>query len=55
MAFEIDAASLAIIRDGQKALKWLDGDNTWEAWKRVGYNDTARMIDEFFEFISASV
>jgi hypothetical protein len=36
VGFEMSEASLAIIRDGQKALRWLDKDNTWEAWKRVG-------------------
>ena len=34
--FEISAESLAIIRDGQAALRWLDRDKTWEAWLRIG-------------------
>ena len=32
LEFEISAESLAIIRDGQAALRWLDRDKTWEAW-----------------------
>jgi hypothetical protein len=36
LELEISAESLAIIRDGQAALRWLDRDKTWEAWLRIG-------------------
>jgi hypothetical protein len=36
VGFEISAESLAIIRDGQAALRFLDRDKNWEAWVRVG-------------------
>jgi hypothetical protein len=36
LEFEISAESLAIIRDGQAALRFLDRDKTWEAWVRIG-------------------
>lgn len=36
LEIEISAELMAIIRDGQAALRWLDRDKTWEAWLRIG-------------------